>query len=164
MNTLFNRLQVVSAAFYSINHGSNDAQNGMGAITGMLVAAGVLHEFAVPVWVILISCAAIALGTLSGGWRVVKTMAKKITNLRPYQGFCAETGGGVALTFITSFGVPVSTTHAITGAIMGVGATKGYAAVQWTVVRRIVAAWILTIPVTACSAFAFYLLYKTFLV
>jgi PiT family inorganic phosphate transporter len=164
MNTLFNRLQVVSSAFYSINHGSNDAQNGMGAITGMLVAAGVLHEFAVPVWVILISCAAIALGTLSGGWQVVKTMAKKITHLRPYQGFCAETGGGVALTFITSFGIPVSTTHAITGAIMGVGATKGYAAVQWNVVRSIVAAWILTIPVTAGCAFAFYLIYKIFLI
>jgi PiT family inorganic phosphate transporter len=164
MNSLFNRLQVVSAAFYSINHGSNDAQNAMGAITGMLLAAGVLHEFTVPVWVILISCIAIALGTFSGGWHVVRTMAKKITNIRPYQGFCAETGGGIALTFITSFGIPVSTTHAISGAIMGVGATKGYAAVQWTVVRRIVAAWILTIPVTAVCAFAFYLIYKTFLI
>jgi PiT family inorganic phosphate transporter len=164
MNSLFNRLQVVSAAFYSINHGSNDAQNAMGAITGMLIAAGVLHEFVVPVWVILISCAAIALGTFSGGWHVVRTMAKKITNIRPYQGFCAETGGGIALTFITSFGIPVSTTHAISGAIMGVGATKGYAAVQWTVVRRIVMAWILTIPVTAVCAFAFYLIYKTFLI
>ena len=164
MNSLFNRLQVVSAAFYSINHGSNDAQNAMGAITGMLLAAGVLHEFAVPVWVILISCVAIALGTFSGGWHVVRTMAKKITNIRPYQGFCAETGGGIALTFITSFGIPVSTTHAISGAIMGVGATKGYAAVQWTVVRRIVTAWILTIPVTAVCAFAFYLIYKIFLI
>jgi PiT family inorganic phosphate transporter len=164
MNSLFNRLQVVSAAFYSINHGSNDAQNGMGAITGMLVAAGVLHEFAVPVWVILISCAAIALGTLSGGWQVVKTMAKKITHLRPYQGFCAETGGGVALTFITSFGIPVSTTHAITGAIMGVGATKGSQAVQWVTVHRIVMTWIITIPITAICSYAFYLLYKTFLI
>jgi PiT family inorganic phosphate transporter len=136
----------------------------MGAITGMLVAAGVLHEFAVPVWVILISCAAIALGTLSGGWQVVKTMAKKITHLRPYQGFCAETGGGVALTFITSFGIPVSTTHAITGAIMGVGATKGSQAVQWVTVHRIVMTWIITIPITAICSYAFYLLYKTFLI
>jgi PiT family inorganic phosphate transporter len=162
MNSLFNRLQVVSAAFYSINHGSNDAQNGMGAITGMLVAAGVLHEFAVPVWVILISCAAISLGTLSGGWQVVKTMAKKITNLRPYQGFCAETGGGMALTFITSFGVPVSTTHAITGAIMGVGAMKGSQAVQWGTVHRIVMTWIITIPITAICGYGFFVLYKAF--
>jgi PiT family inorganic phosphate transporter len=164
MNSLFNRLQVVSAAFYSINHGSNDAQNGMGAITAMLIATGILHEFTVPLWVILISCGAIALGTFSGGWHVVKTMAKKITNIRPYQGFCAETGGGIALTFITSFGIPVSTTHAISGAIMGVGATKGYAAVQWTVVRRIVTAWILTIPVTAGCAFVIYILYQSIFV
>jgi len=109
--------------------------------------------------VILISCAAIALGTLIGGWEVVKTMAKKITNLRPYQGFCAETSGGVVLSFITAFGVPVSTTHAITGAIMGVGATKGSQAVQWGTVRRIVTAWIITIPVTAICAFACFVLY-----
>ena len=160
MNSVFNRLQVVSAAFYSLNHGSNDAQNAMGAITAMLVAAGILTEFTVPVWVILISCLAIAAGTFLGGWNVVKTMAKKITNLRPYQGFCAETGGGIALTFITSFGVPVSTTHAISGAITGVGAIHGYAAVQWTVLRRIVTAWALTIPVTAFSAFILYVMYR----
>ena len=160
MNSVFNRLQVVSAAFYSINHGSNDAQNAMGAITAMLVATGILQEFTVPVWVILVSCLAIAAGTLLGGWNVVKTMAKKITNLRPYQGFCAETGGGIALTFITMFGVPVSTTHAISGAITGVGATHGYSAVQWIVVRRIVTAWILTIPVTVVSAFGMYITYQ----
>jgi PiT family inorganic phosphate transporter len=160
MNALFNRLQVVSAAFYSLNHGSNDAQNAMGAITAMLVAAGILQEFTVPVWVILISCLAIATGTFLGGWKVVRTMARKITHLRPYQGFCAETGGGIALTFITFFGIPVSTTHAISGAITGVGATHGYSAVQWTVVRRIVTAWILTIPVTALSAFGVYILYQ----
>jgi PiT family inorganic phosphate transporter len=160
MNSLFNRLQIVSAAFYSLNHGSNDAQNAMGAITAMLVAAGILQEFTVPVWVISISCLAIAAGTFLGGWNVVKTMAKKITNIRPYQGFCAETGGGIALTFITSFGVPVSTTHAISGAITGVGATHGYSAIQWTVLRRIVTAWVLTIPVTALSAFGVYLMYQ----
>jgi len=115
----------------------------------------------VPVWVILLSCAAIALGTLIGGWEVVKTMAKRITNLRPYQGFCAETSGGVVLSFITSFGVPVSTTHAITGAIMGVGATRGTSAVQWGIVRRIVTAWVLTIPITFVTGFIFFLLYQT---
>jgi PiT family inorganic phosphate transporter len=160
MNFLSKKLQVVSASFYSIGHGSNDAQNGMGVITAILVAGGILNEFIVPVWVILICCAAIALGTLVGGWEVVKTMAKKITNLRPYQGFCAETSGGVVLSFITAFGVPVSTTHAITGAIMGVGATRGSSAVQWGTVRRIVTAWIITIPITAICSFACYFLYK----
>jgi PiT family inorganic phosphate transporter len=162
MNVLFNRLQIGSAAFYSLNHGSNDAQNAMGVITATLVTAGMLQEFTVPIWVILISSIAISLGTLFGGWKVVQTMAKKITSIRPHQGFCAETGGGVALSFITLFGVPVSTTHAISGAIMGVGATQGYAAVQWGMVRRIVGAWILTIPLTSTFAFGCYLLY-TFL-
>jgi PiT family inorganic phosphate transporter len=160
MNFVSRKLQVVSASFYSIGHGSNDAQNGKGVITAILVSGGILHEFIVPVWVILLSCAAIALGTFLGGWNVVKTMAKKITNLRPYQGFCAETSGGVVLSFITAFGVPVSTTHAITGAIMGVGATKGSQAVQWGTVRRIVTAWIITIPITAICSFACYLLFK----
>src|SRR5690606_28511608 len=128
---------------YSMGHGSNDAQNAMGVITALLVAAGLLSEFVVPAWVIIISGLAIALGTFLGGWRVVETMGKKITKLRPYQGFCAETGGGVVLSFVTAFGVPVSTTHAISGSIMGVGATRGYSAVQWGIVRRIVAAWVL---------------------
>ncbi|MFA5347270.1 MAG: inorganic phosphate transporter [Methanoregula sp.] len=160
MNFLSKKLQVLSASFYSIGHGSNDAQNGMGVITAILVAGGVLNEFIVPVWVILISCAAIALGTLVGGWEVVKTMAKRITNLRPYQGFCAETSGGVVLSFITAFGVPVSTTHAITGAIMGVGATRGSSAVQWGTVRRIVTAWVITIPITAVCSYACFVLYR----
>jgi PiT family inorganic phosphate transporter len=161
-NRIFNRLQVASAAFYSLNHGSNDAQNAMGAITAMLVAAGILQEFTVPVWVILLSCLAIATGTLLGGWNVVNTLAKKITHLRPYQGFSAEAGGGIALSFITAFGIPVSTTHAISGAITGVGAIHGYGAIQWNVIRRIVAAWILTIPVTAASAFVVYGGYRWF--
>ena len=160
MNFLSQKLQVFSAAFYSIGHGSNDAQNGMGIITAILVAGGLLTEFIVPVWVILMSCSAIALGTILGGWNVVKTMAKKITNLRPWQGFCAETSGGVVLSFITAFGVPVSTTHAITGAIMGVGATRGASAVHWETVRRIVTAWIITIPVTAACAYGFFVLYE----
>jgi PiT family inorganic phosphate transporter len=159
MNFLSKKLQVVSAAFYSTGHGSNDAQNGMGVITAILVAGGILTEFIVPVWVILLSCAAMALGTLLGGWAVVKTMGQRITRLRPYQGFCAETSGGVVLTFITAFGVPVSTTHAITGAIMGVGATRGSSAVQWGTMRRIVTAWIITIPITAISAYACFVLF-----
>jgi len=161
MNFLSKKLQIVSASFYSLGHGSNDAQNAMGIITAFLIAGGILSEFIVPVWVILLSCAAIALGTLIGGWEVVKTMAKRITNLRPYQGFCAETSGGVVLSFITSFGVPVSTTHAITGAIMGVGATRGTSAVQWGIVRRIVTAWVLTIPITFVTGFILFLLYRT---
>ncbi len=160
MNYLFSKLQIFSAAFYSIGHGSNDAQNAMGVITALLVAAGFLSEFVVPAWVIIISGLAIALGTFLGGWRVVETMGTKITKLRPYQGFCAETGGGVVLSFVTAFGVPVSTTHAISGSIMGIGATRGYSAVQWGIVRRIVAAWILTIPLTASCAFVGFLVYR----
>jgi PiT family inorganic phosphate transporter len=159
MNAIFQKLQVFSAAFYSIGHGSNDAQNAMGVITAILVAAGLLTEFVVPLWVIIISGASIALGTFLGGWKVVETMGTKITKLRTYQGFCAETGGGVVLSFVTAFGVPVSTTHAISGAIMGVGATRGYSAVQWGIVRRIVTAWVITIPITAAFAFAFFLVY-----
>jgi len=162
MNFLSKKLQIFSASFYSIGHGSNDAQNGMGVITALLVAGGFLTEFIVPVWVILICCATIALGTLVGGWEVVKTMAKKITNLRPYQGFCAETSGGVVLSFITAFGVPVSTTHAITGAILGVGATRGASAIQWDTVRLIVTAWIVTIPITAVFSYGCFILYKIF--
>lgn len=149
MNHLFNKLQIVSASFYSIGHGSNDAQHAMGIITAMLVTAGVLSDFSVPLWVILLSSAAISLGTLTGGWKIVQTMAKRITHLRPYQGFCAEAGGGLVLLFVTMFGVPVSSTHAISGCIMGVGATQGSSAVQWGTVRRIVTAWIITIPLTA---------------
>ena len=160
MNFLSRKLQLVSASFYSLGHGSNDAQNAMGIITAILIAGGVLTEFIVPFWVIILSCAAIALGTLLGGWQVVKTLARKITNLSPYQGFCAETSGGVVLSFITAFGVPVSTTHAITGAIMGVGASRGSSAVQWGIVRRIVTAWVITIPITATCSYACFILYN----
>lgn len=153
MNKIFNKLQIISASFYSIGHGSNDAQHAMGIITAMLVTAGVLSDFSVPLWVILISSAAISLGTLTGGWKIVRTMAKRITHLRPYQGFCAEAGGGLVLLFVTLFGVPVSSTHAISGCIMGVGATQGNNAVQWSVVRQIVTAWIVTIPLTATCAY-----------
>lgn len=158
MNKIFNKLQIVSASFYSIGHGSNDAQHAMGIITAMLVTAGVLSDFQVPLWVILTSSAAISLGTLTGGWKIVQTMAKRITHLRPYQGFCAETGGGLVLLFVTIFGVPVSSTHAISGCIMGVGATQGSAAVQWSIVRQIVTAWIITIPLTATCAYLVYMI------
>jgi len=159
MNFLSRKMQLVSASFYSLGHGSNDAQNAMGIITAILFAGGALTEFIVPFWVIILSSAAIALGTLLGGWQVVKTLARKITNLSPYQGFCAETSGGVVLSFITAFGVPVSTTHAITGAIMGVGASRGSSAVQWGIVRRIVTAWVITIPITATCSYACFVLY-----
>ena len=159
MNFLSRKMQLVSASFYSLGHGSNDAQNAMGIITAILIAGGSITEFIVPFWVIILSCAAIALGTLLGGWQVVKTLARKITNLSPYQGFCAETSGGVVLSFITAFGVPVSTTHAITGAIMGVGASRGSSAVQWGIVRRIVTAWVITIPITATCSYACFVLY-----
>ena len=162
MNKLFNKLQIVSAAFYSIGHGSNDAQHAMGIITAMLVTAGVLSDFNVPLWVILISSGAISLGTLTGGWKIVRTMAKRITHLRPYQGFCAEAGGGLVLLFVTIFGVPVSSTHAISGCIMGVGATQGSSAVQWSVVRQIVTAWIVTIPLTASCAFIVFQVFLRF--
>lgn len=156
MNLIFRRLQLFSASFYAIGHGSNDAQNAMGIITALLVAGGALTEFSVPLWVILTSCGAISLGTFLGGWRVVETMGKKITRLQPYQGFCAETSGGVVLSFVTSFGIPVSTTHAISGSIMGVGATRGYTAVKWGIVREIVTAWIITIPASAAVAWLAY--------
>ena len=157
MNKIFNKLQIVSASFYSIGHGSNDAQHAMGIITAMLVTAGVLNDFHVPLWVILMSSAAISLGTLTGGWKIVRTMAKRITHLRPYQGFCAEAGGGFVLLFVTLFGVPVSSTHAISGCIMGVGATQGSSAVQWSIVRQIVTAWIITIPLTATCAYCVFM-------
>jgi PiT family inorganic phosphate transporter len=123
----------------------------MGVITALLIAGGLLDskEFVVPLWVIISAAAAIALGTFFGGWRIVKTMAFRLTSLRPYQGFCAETGGGVILTSMAWLGIPVSTTHAISGAIMGAGATKRLSAVRWGLGKRIVYAWIITIPASA---------------
>ncbi len=156
LNNIFKRLQIIAGSFQAIGHGANDAQNAMGMITAMLVAGGILGEFTVPFWVIIASCAAISLGTFLGGWRVVEKMAYKITKIRPYQGFCASTAGGGVLSLMTVFGVPVSTTHAMTGAIMGVGATRGYSAVKWGIVREIVAAWIFTIPAAAVVSWLCY--------
>jgi PiT family inorganic phosphate transporter len=129
LDRLFRRLQLVSAGLYSLGHGGNDAQKTMGIITGLLVSSGRLHAFVVPLWVILLSHAAIALGTMFGGWRIVKTMGTKITKLQPFGGFCAETAGAITLLGATYGGIPVSTTHTITGAIVGVGATRRLSAV-----------------------------------
>ena len=147
----FRRLQLLSASFYSLGHGGNDAQKTIGIIWMLLISAGTIGaKDPVPVWVIVSCYVAIGLGTMFGGWRIVKTMGQKITKLKPVGGFCAETGGAVTLFVATAMGIPVSTTHTITGAIIGVGAAKKLSAVRWGVAGGIVWAWILTIP---CSAF-----------
>jgi len=160
---VFRRLQLVSAAAYSLGHGANDAQKTMGIITVLLFSQGLLHgEFAVPYWVVIVCQAAMGLGTLMGGWRIVHTMGSKITRLTPHQGFCAETGGAFMLFGATAFGIPVSTTHTITGAIMGVGAARRASAVRWGVAGNIVVAWFLTIPAAALVAAIFYWLTQLF--
>ena len=148
----FRKLQLVSAAAYSLGHGGNDAQKTMGIIAGALYAGGLLSEFTIPLWVVLAAHAAIALGTLAGGWRIIHTMGSKITRLQPVGGFAAETAGAVSLFTATALGVPVSTTHTITGAIIGVGSTRRLSAVRWGVAGQIVWAWILTIPMSAAIA------------
>ncbi len=159
INKSFRKLQLLSAALYSLGHGTNDAQKTMGIITTLLVTAGILTHFEVPWWVILSSHFAIAMGTLFGGWRIVKTMGQKVTKLKPSDGFCAETAGGVTLLVTAFSGIAISTTHTITGAIMGVGATKRMSAVRWGLAGRIVVAWILTIPLAAVvSAIAYHLI------
>jgi inorganic phosphate transporter, PiT family len=152
LDQLFRRLQLLSAGLYSLGHGGNDAQKTMGIITGLLVTSGHLKEFHVPLWVILLSHAAIAFGTLFGGWRIVKTMGTRITKLQPFGGFCAETAAAVSIVGVTLAGIPVSTTHTITGAIIGVGTTRGSSAVRWGVAGNIVIAWIVTIPASAAIA------------
>ncbi len=162
LDKLFRRLQLLSAAFYSLGHGGNDAQKTMGIITGLLVASGHLRTFEVPLWVILVSHAAIAFGTMFGGWRIVKTMGTRITKLQPFGGFCAETSGALTLVGATLSGIPVSTTHTITGAIVGVGATKRVSAVKWGVAGRIVWAWVLTIPLSAAMSALGYVALRRF--
>ncbi len=156
----FRRLQLVSAASYSLGHGGNDAQKTMGIISGALVAGGYLQLEAgtlpIPIWVILMAHAAIALGTLTGGWRIIHTMGSKITKLQPVGGFAAETAGAISLFGATHLGVPVSTTHTITGAIIGVGSIKRLSAVRWGVATQIIWAWVLTIPASALIAAAVY--------
>ncbi|MGD0339730.1 MAG: inorganic phosphate transporter [Bacteroidota bacterium] len=162
VDKLFRRLQLVSAGFYSLGHGTNDAQKTMGVIAGVLLSAGYLKEFSIPFWVILMCHLAIGLGTLFGGWRIVKTMGMKITKLRPVGGFCAETAGAITLIGTAIWGIPVSTTHTITGAIMGVGATRRLSAVRWGVATRIIWSWILTIPISGLIAVLCYYLLSAF--
>ena len=156
----FRKLQLISAAAYSLGHGTNDAQKTMGIIAVLLFTTGYLGtEFYVPFWVIIISHAAIALGTYFGGWKVIRTMGMKITKLEPYQGFCAETSSALMLIGTAQAGIPVSTTHTIAGAIMGTGSTKRLSAVRWGVARTLIWAWVLTIPVCLSISFtAFQLL------
>ena len=165
VNKIFGKLQIASSAFFSLTHGANDGQKAMGVITALLVAGGTLDStsFTIPVYVILSAASAIALGTFFGGWRIVKTMAFKLTNLRPYQGFCAETGGGAILAVMALSGIPVSTTHAISGAIMGVGATKRFSAVRWGLGKRIIYAWIITIPASAAISAIIFIIIKIIL-
>ncbi len=148
----FGKLQLVSAGFYSLGHGTNDAQKTMGIIAGLLFTSGYLSAFTIPFWVVLICHAAMALGTMAGGWRIVRTMGQKITKLKPVGGFCAETAGAITLLGTALAGIPVSTTHTITGAIMGVGATRRLSSVRWGVANTIVWAWIFTIPLSALMA------------
>jgi PiT family inorganic phosphate transporter len=152
----FRKLQLVSAALYSLGHGANDAQKTMGIIAGALFTAGYIKEFHIPFWVEMMAYSAISLGTLSGGWRIIHTMGSKITRLQPVGGFAAETAGAVSLFTATSLGVPVSTTHTITGAIIGVGSTRRLSAVRWGVAGQIVWAWVLTIPISAVIAAGLY--------
>ena len=153
----FRRLQLVSAAAYSLGHGANDAQKTMGIIAVLLFSQGMLgSEFYVPFWVVISAQTAMGLGTLMGGWRIVHTMGSKITRLTPHQGFCAETGGAIMLFSATWLGIPVSTTHTITGCIMGVGAARRASAVRWGVAGNIIVAWIITLPASAVIAALFY--------
>jgi inorganic phosphate transporter, PiT family len=153
VDRLFRSLQFVSAALYSIGHGGNDAQKTMGIITVLLYSQGYLGgEFHVPFWVMFSCYLAMGLGTLVGGWRIVRTMGSRITRLTPFQGFCAESGGAITLFVATGLGIPVSTTHTITGCIVGVGAARRTSAVRWNVANRIVVAWIITIPASAFIA------------
>jgi inorganic phosphate transporter, PiT family len=156
VDSWFRRLQLASAAAYSLGHGGNDAQKTMGIISALLVGTGYLtqtgKDLPVPIWIVLMAHAAIAAGTLAGGWRIVKTLGSKITKLKPVGGFSAETAAAGSLFLATHLGIPVSTTHTITGAIVGVGATGRLSAVRWGVAGRIVWAWVLTIPAAAIIA------------
>jgi PiT family inorganic phosphate transporter len=160
MDQYFRKLQLLSAAAFSLAHGGNDAQKTMGIITGVLMASGFQSKLYVPLWVILAAHASIALGTLSGGWRIVHTMGGRLTRLKPRSGFCAETGAAAAVILSTYMGTPVSTTHAIAGAIAGVGSIQRMKAVRWGIAANIVWAWVLTIPAAAAIALlAYYFLH-----
>lgn len=154
---IFQPLHIIACLFQAAGHGANDGQHAVGVIAALLVSAGVLSTFSIPPWVLMSSAVAIGLGTVFGGWDVVDKMAKKITKIRPYQGFSAATAGSVTLAMVTSYGVPVSSTHVISGAIVGVGATRGKNAVQWEVVREMMTAWVITIPLALAVSWTGYL-------
>jgi PiT family inorganic phosphate transporter len=160
MDSHFRRLQLFSAAAYSFAHGTNDAQKTMGIITGVLVTAGYQREFHVPIWVVLSAHAAIAAGTLSGGWRIVRTMGTRLTRLKPRGGFCAEAAAATSILFATFLKQPVSTTHVIAGAIAGVGSIQRFKAVRWGLAQSIVWAWVLTIPMSAAIAVVAYIIIR----
>ncbi len=163
INRVFGKLQLISVSWYSLGHGANDALKTAGIITALLISVGYMDKDAnIPAWVILSAYTSIGLGTLIGGWKVIKTMGMRITKLRPVDGFSAETGGGLLLFLTSVFGIPVSTTHVIAGSIMGVGATKRPTSVRWSLARNIVAAWILTIPVTTFGGFVVYNMFNIF--
>jgi PiT family inorganic phosphate transporter len=158
MKRIFQPLQVLACLVQAAGHGANDGQHAVGVITALLVSAGILSTFAVPVWVIAASALAIGIGTCFGGWQVVDKMARKITKIRPYQGFCAATAGSATLSMVTAYGIPVSSTQVISGAIVGVGATRGEKAVQWHVVREMMTAWVITIPLAFVISWCGYML------
>lgn len=163
MNFLFRKLQLVSSAFYALSHGTNDAQKTMGIVAVLLYSSGYLGDkLYIPLWVVLMAHAAIALGTLFGGWRIVKTIGKRMAHLRPVHGFSAETASGIVLFGTAHFGIPVSTTHAISGSILGVGMSQRSTGVRWILARKIVGAWILTIPASAGIAAAAYIILGIF--
>ncbi len=162
VNVWAKRMQFVSAALYSLGHGGNDAQKTMGLIAGLMYTSGHMKEFHIPLWIVLSAHTAIAMGTLSGGWRIVKTMGQGIVKLKPIDGFCAETASAISIFTATHLGVPVSTTHVITGAVTGVGMAKNAAAVKWQVTIKIVWAWILTIPMAAICSGLLYELVRVF--
>ena len=158
LNRVFRRLQVISAAWMAFSHGSNDAQKTMGIMTLALVTAGVIPEFRVPLWVILLAATALSLGTAAGGWRIIKTMGSRVVKLDPVHGFAAETTAATVIFTASQFGMPVSTTHVISSAIMGVGSSDRFKTVRWGVARSIVTAWVLTLPASATAAAIAYLL------
>jgi PiT family inorganic phosphate transporter len=163
MDAWFRKLQLLSAAVFSYSHGTNDAQKTMGIIAGALLAGGFISTFYIPVWVIFAAHAAIALGTLSGGWRIIRTMGSRLTKLKPRSGFCAETAAAISILFSTELHMPVSTTHTVAGAIAGVGSIQRTKAVRWGVATNILWAWILTIPAAAVVGWATHYFIRLFI-
>ena len=155
VNKTFGRLQIISSAWFALTHGANDGQKTMGIIVLILFSAGMIPELDMPLWVIVAAATAMGLGTFFGGYKVIKTLGVKVTKLKPYQGFAAETGGGLMLAIFATLGIPASTTHAITGTIMGAGAARRKRAVRWKVGRQIIFAWIITIPGSAAMGIGF---------